>query len=114
MNRTAFASATCTNCSTDFDRLPVERDEDGAYVVIPVKPCPTCGVLLCPCCDQFACNGCGGTFCASHLVAVPDGTDYPLHCCAACAAECEPLELFQMPIRRELRPVLALVAKGVA
>jgi len=34
-----FASASCPECQTDFDRLPVEYDEDGGYAVLPVRPC---------------------------------------------------------------------------
>jgi hypothetical protein len=102
--RSRFTSATCRNCNTDFDRIPVEYDEDGGYAVIPVKACaqPNCSVLLCPCCDQFHCDGCGDTFCADHLVSVPDGTDRPLHCCPACAEECEPMELPFEPVCPEV------------
>jgi hypothetical protein len=89
----SFDSATCPNCQTLFDRLPVERDEDAAYVVLEVRPCHTCGALLCGACSQFACDGCGQIHCSEHLVLVEDGTPRPLKCCAACAAECEPLEL---------------------
>ena len=32
-------------------------------------------------------------------MSVPDGTIYPLHCCAACAAECEVVELPFAPLR---------------
>lgn len=93
MSHSLFAPATCPECNTDFDRLPVDRDEDGAYAALPVKPCTACGKCLCPACDRFHCDGCGDTFCADHLVSVPDGTDRPLHCCQACADECEPCEL---------------------
>jgi hypothetical protein len=86
-----FDSATCPNCQTYFDRLPVDGDEDGAYVALEVKPCATCGALLCPCCSRFACDGCDQTFCSEHVVLVEDGTPNPLKCCATCAAECEPL-----------------------
>ena len=95
MSKLTNTSATCPTCDTDFDRLPVEYDEDGGYAVLEVHFCAhlTCGTLLCPCCDQFHCDGCGNTFCADHLVSVPDGTDCPLHCCPICAEECEPMEL---------------------
>ena len=89
----SFDSATCPNCQTYFDRLPVERDENGAYVVLESRPCATCGQMLCPCCSTFACDGCNQIHCSDHVVVVPDGTDKPLKCCATCAAECEPLEL---------------------
>jgi hypothetical protein len=80
--RTRFASASCPTCLTLFDRLPVEYDEDGnGCAVLEVRPCADsiCGKMLCACCDQFHCDGCGQTFCADHLVSVPDGTDRPLH-----------------------------------
>src|SRR6266487_1015553 len=95
--RKQFDSASCPTCETSFDRLPVEFDHDGGYVLIPMKSCPECAKLLCPACDQFHCDGCGHTFCADHLVSVPDGTDRPLHCCQACALECELLP-FVSPI----------------
>jgi hypothetical protein len=88
-----FDSATCPKCQTYFDRLPVDGDEDGNYyVVFPVAACTTCGVLLCPCCEQFTCE-CGQVHCSEHMVLVQDGTPNPLKCCPACASECEPLEL---------------------
>jgi hypothetical protein len=63
--------------------------------------------MLCSCCDQFHCDGCGQLFCADHLVSVPDGTDRPLHCCPACAAECEVLALPpRIPPASETHPVL--------
>ena len=94
--RSHFTFATCPECQTYFDRLSLDYDEDGyGNAVLEVRPCahPECGRLLCPCCATFECDGCGATFCMDHLVAVPDGTPRPLQCCAACAAECEPLEL---------------------
>jgi hypothetical protein len=87
-----FTSARCPECQSEFDGCPVERDEDGAYAVLEVKPCSGCDKLLCPDCAQFHCDGCGDTFCADHLVSVPDG-ETPLHCCQACAAECVQDEL---------------------
>ena len=109
--RTKFASATCSTCNTDFDRLPLERDEDGGYAVLPVHACaqPTCSTLLCPCCPQFHCDGCGDTFCADHLVSVPDGTDRPLHCCSVCAEECEQTTL---PLEPSCPEVLAIFNRG--
>jgi hypothetical protein len=89
--RTEFASASCPTCNTLFERLPVEYDEDGGYVFLEVHPCAGCGSMLCACCDQFHCDGCGQTFCIDHLVSVSDGTETPLHCCGPCAAQCEPL-----------------------
>jgi hypothetical protein len=88
-----YGSATCPNCQTDFDRLALDGDEDGnCYVVLPVAACATCGVLLCPCCEQFTCE-CGQVHCAEHVILVPDGTPKPLKCCGACASGCEPLEV---------------------
>jgi hypothetical protein len=87
----SFDSATCPNCKTYFDRLPVDGDEDGLFVALEVKPCATCGALLCPCCSVFKCEGCDGLHCSEHIVLVEDGTPNPLKCCAVCAAECEPL-----------------------
>ena len=87
-----FTNAECPECRTSFDRLPVEYDEDCiGYAVLEVTPCADaiCAKLLCPCCDRFACDGCGLTFCTDHMVRVDDGTDTPLRCCMACAAECE-------------------------
>jgi hypothetical protein len=91
--KTTFTSASCPSCNTLFERLPVEYDGDTGYAVLEVHPCadPTCGKMLCACCDQFHCDGCGETFCADHLVSIPDGTDRPLHCCTSCADESKPL-----------------------
>jgi hypothetical protein len=108
MKQATHTSGTCPTCNTDFDRLPVEYDEDGGYAVLEVRSCAhsNCGKLLCTCCDQFHCDGCGLTFCADHLVSVADGTDQPLHCCPACADECEPMELpITMPPASETRPL---------
>jgi hypothetical protein len=91
--KTQFDSASCPTCHTLFDRLPVEYDEFGAYVFLEQRPCAGCGPLLCSCCHQFHCDGCGEIFCIDHLVSVPDGIDAPLRCCAPCAAECEQVEL---------------------
>jgi hypothetical protein len=90
-----FTWAECPTCDTLFERLPVEYDEDGGYAFLEVRPCAdsACDKMLCACCPQFHCDGCGQTFCADHLVSVPDGTDRPLHCCPACAAECEVQQL---------------------
>jgi len=75
-----------------------------------LRPCAGCGKLLCACCDQFHCDGCGHRFCIDHLVSVPDGTPIPLHCCPECAAECEqlalpaplpPIHAMQLPIPAE-------------
>lgn len=100
-----FTDTTCPNCCTYFDRLPFERDEDGyGCSVLPVTPCaaPTCGTLLCSCCDQFHCDGCGDTFCADHMISIPDG-ETPLRCCPACADEVEPLPA-AIPPQSETRP----------
>jgi hypothetical protein len=98
MSKPTHAAATCPSCQTDFARLPVEYDEDRGYAVLEVRPCSdaTCGKLLCGCCDQFHCDGCGLTFCADHLVSVPDGTENPLHCCPDCAAECAVAEAVEL------------------
>jgi hypothetical protein len=105
--RRTHTSASCPTCETLFERLPVECDEDGGYAFLEVRPCadPECGKFLCACCDQFHCDGCGQTFCADHLVSVPDGTDRPLHCCACCAAESDACELpAPLPSQPDLRP----------
>lgn len=81
-----FDSATCPNCQTLFDRLPVDGDEDGAYVALEVKPCATCGTLLCPCCEQFVCEH-GDTHCVSHLTVLDAESKYPVKCCPVCIAE---------------------------
>ena len=83
-----FTSASCPTCQASFDHLPVEFDGEIGYAVLESRPCAECGKALCPCCDQFACDGCGSIFCASHLTSIPDGTPRPLLCCPACAAEC--------------------------
>ncbi len=87
--------ASCPTCDSLFERLLIDYNEDGTgYALLEVKPCAgSCGKLLCPCCDQFACDGCGDTFCADHLVSVEDGTETPLHCCPTCASECEVLPM---------------------
>src|SRR6266550_2682588 len=90
---TTFTSASCPTCETSFDRVPVEYDGDQGYAPLELKPCRECGALLCPCCEQFQCDGCAATFCVSHLVTIPDGTLNPLRCCATCAAEVEAIEL---------------------
>lgn len=100
-----FDSASCPTCTTLFERLPVEYDEFGTHVILEQRPCAGCGVLLCRCCDQFHCDGCGKIFCVDHLVSVPDGNETPLHCCAPCAAQCEPLELpARIPPQSEMLP----------
>jgi hypothetical protein len=77
--RPTHTAATCPACNTDYDRLPLDYDEDGIGYA---------------------------TFCADHLVSVADGTDQPLHCCPACADECEPMELpITMPPASETRPL---------
>jgi hypothetical protein len=80
----AFDSATCPNCQTYFDHLPVDGDEDGnAYVALEVTPCATCGVPLCGACSSFVCEH-GETHCALHLTLVADGTASPLKACPVC------------------------------
>lgn len=105
------SSGTAASESFTKERIrPVEYDEDGGYVYVEVRPCAGCGKLLCACCDQFHCDGCGHRFCIDHLVSVPDGTPTPLHCCPECAAECEqlalpaplpPIPAMQLPIPAE-------------
>jgi hypothetical protein len=92
------ASASCPTCETLYTDLPVELDECDMYAVLEVIPCRACGALLCESCARFACDGCGECFCREHQVVVPDGGK-GLACCAACAAECEPLELPIGPAR---------------
>jgi hypothetical protein len=86
------ASTECPECETTFERLPVERDEDGGYVLLAVTECPACAKLLCRACDQFECGECRRAFCLGHLVSVPGGYE-PLRCCQACAEGFEPLDL---------------------
>jgi hypothetical protein len=95
---THFTTTSCPTCETSFDRVPVCRDEDGAYAALELNPCGACGVLLCGCCEQFQCDGCAQTFCLEHLVSIPDGTFTPLRCCATCAAEVEVIELPLAPL----------------
>lgn len=63
------ADATCSECRTLFENLPVESDEDSACVEIPTEPChdDECATRLCPNCPQFTCVCCGLTFCMDHL-----------------------------------------------
>lgn len=86
----------------------MDYDEDSGigYAILEVHPCarPTCGKLLCGACGFFACDGCGLTFCADHLISVPDGTDRPLHCCPECALEDEGLP-FPLPPASETLPL---------
>src|SRR5947208_1617576 len=84
--RSAFSSASCPTCDTRFERLPVEYDEDRGYVVLEVQPCAGCGTMLCACCEQFHCDGCGLTFCGEHRV-----SDGDLVFCTTCVAESKPI-----------------------
>jgi len=63
------ASATCPQCLTLFENLPIESDEDGEYVEIDTEPChdDKCTTRLCACCPQFTCACCGLTFCMQHI-----------------------------------------------
>src|SRR5215470_6744118 len=93
-----FTTATCPTCDTTFTRVPVQGDEDGPYAALELKSCGECGVLLCPCCERYHCDGCAATFCLEHLVSIPDGTLTPLRCCVTCAAEAELIELPLAPL----------------
>jgi hypothetical protein len=95
---THFTTATCPTCDTSFDRVPVEYDDDQGYAALELRTCGNCGALLCPCCEQFQCDGCAQTFCLEHLVNVPDGTLTPLRCCATCAADVEVIEMPLAPL----------------
>ncbi len=109
MSRPTHTTHTCPNCGTDFDRLPLDYDEDGqGYAVLETQACAeaTCGKLLCHCCESFQCDSCGELYCQAHLVLIPDGADRPLRCCAACAAEGDEL-VAPMPPARETQPDLA-------
>ncbi len=76
---THFTSTTCPNCQTYFARVPLERDEQGAYAVLEVTPCADCGTMLCGACSRVACDACGQTVCSEHVREI-DG----LKCCTAC------------------------------
>jgi len=79
----------------------VEYDEDQGYAVLELRPCAEegCKILLCSCCDQFHCDGCGQAFCIEHRILIDSGPCCdPLACCAVCAREAEPLELAPPPI----------------
>jgi hypothetical protein len=89
----SFQSATCPNCQTFYDRLPVDGDEDGnVWVVLESKPCGTCGQMLCPCCEQFVCEH-GETHCIEHLTVLDPESKHPLKCCPACLAEAREQEV---------------------
>jgi hypothetical protein len=115
----SFDSATCPICQTYFDRLPVDGDEDGAYVVLETRPCADCGAPLCACCDAFECEACCERFCNTHMVKVVGGSHGEIwKCCAACAREIEQQELelelpAAIPAQSETRPYLVAKA-GVA
>lgn len=86
----AFDSATCPACNSYLDRLPVDGDEDGAYVALPVAPCTECGAFLCVDCPQFTCESCDQRFCQSHVRLVVGGSNGEVwKCCPECAAEFE-------------------------
>ena len=53
---------TCPTCDTHFT---LDKGTD-----LPRTKCanPNCPVLLCPCCPQFQCDGCGQTFCMDHAI----------------------------------------------
>jgi hypothetical protein len=89
-----FTNATCPNCQTYFDRVPVEGDGVDFYAALEITPCAECGALLCACCERFACDACGETFCTAHETLVDE-----LRCCTACAEEVEaqPLPADEMP-----------------
>jgi hypothetical protein len=90
-----FTSTTCPTCQTDFERVPFERDANGAgYAVLEVIICCECGTALCACCSQFACDACGQTACSEHMQEI-DG----LKCCGEChaAITAQPIETFHCP-----------------
>jgi hypothetical protein len=60
-NRTPL-TATCSTCDTFFT---VDKGSE-----LPTIKCadPNCPVLICPCCVQFQCDGCGQTFCLEHAI----------------------------------------------
>ena len=94
----AFDCATCPNCHTYFDRLPVDGDEDGnSFVVLESTPCGTCGQMLCPCCEQFVCEH-GETHCLEHLTVLEAESRYPLKCCPVCLAEATAQEMGPQPM----------------
>lgn len=86
---THLTTIECPTCLTTFHGVEVESDGEMSYAILEARPCAECGAPLCEHCARFACAGCGETFCREHAVTVEDGTDKPLLCCAACAAECE-------------------------
>ncbi len=59
-NRT---KVTCPSCNTSYT-LTDREDE------IPTIQCASigCPVLLCPCCPQFECAGCGQRHCMEHAI----------------------------------------------
>lgn len=65
MKRQVKADATCINCGTLHEDLPVDRDEHGGHVEIETQPChdDNCPTKLCSSCPQFTCFCCGLTFC---------------------------------------------------
>lgn len=61
-----MTGTTCPNCQTYFAHVEIEYDGDQGYAVLEVAPCQECGAMLCKCCSQFACDGCGHAFCSEH------------------------------------------------
>ena len=59
---TATTIDTCSTCDTQFT---LDKGTE-----LPITTCanPNCPVLLCPCCPQFECDGCGQTFCLEHAI----------------------------------------------
>lgn len=58
---TPTTTEPCSTCDTDFTL-------DNGSELPTVKCDPNCPVLLCPCCAQFQCGGCGQTFCMEHAI----------------------------------------------
>jgi len=70
----------CANCYTTYNHVEVH----GGEAAIPAGRCfyPGCPVELCPRCEQFACDGCGHSFCQEHRIGFQG-----LGLCIACLQE---------------------------
>jgi hypothetical protein len=82
--RSTFTSATCPECNTTFDGVPVEFDGDQGYGVIETQPCGECGTMLCHECAAFSCDACGQRCCLEHQTIVADEKMGALKCCSEC------------------------------
>lgn len=81
-------TAECRNCGAIGNTYTMQQlrrgDDDGPFYS-DMQPCHAdgCEVMLCPNCDQFACEECGLSHCKSHAQTWTDG-EVTLTLCPAC------------------------------